>query len=470
MQSSAPKTPVPPQQKAAASPDKSGKGSEQENHREEAANQRNLVQNAQNSVESSKSAQLVKKAEAFSASKQSPIQRKANTTGLPDQLKSGIESLSGISMDNVKVNFNSSKPAQLQAHAFAQGEQIHIAPGQEKHLPHEAWHVVQQKQGRVKATRQLKGKVKINDDAGLEREADQMGSKAMNAGKGNATAQLKEISSGDSPAQLVEWSKNKLNVVGEQHLESGEQRAEERKYFHALVGGVYLEENELMVQSKNAQGNATQTPADPTVLRALTGLHDIVQRLHDLNRDDPPSAESILNYGFRLHISVTPLIDLVLGHWQDSQGVRYPGNLSQQETATRDNHHAGRFAALQTIKTDLNTLAALKNQKISAEVRARAIELYNQIRAQIRLLTPNLMEKANLDKLRSKRMHEAANTHANLVGVWKIGNDHVDDILQHGDKWGPRKYNLVTKAQFEHMAQNPTPAEAKALGAFDKKK
>ena len=37
-----------------------------------------------------------------------------------------------------------SQPAQLQAHAYAQGSNIFIAPGQERHLPHEAWHVVQQ--------------------------------------------------------------------------------------------------------------------------------------------------------------------------------------------------------------------------------------------------------------------------------------------------------------------------------------
>lgn len=108
-----------------------------------------------------------------------PFQRKENKTGMPDQLKSGIESLSGIDMSDVKVHFNSSQPAQLQAHAFAQGNQIHLEPGQEKHLPHEAWHVVQQKQGRVKPTKQLKGKVSINDDVGLEKEADMMGGKAM---------------------------------------------------------------------------------------------------------------------------------------------------------------------------------------------------------------------------------------------------------------------------------------------------
>jgi hypothetical protein len=82
-------------------------------------------------------------------------------------------------MDDVKVHFNSSKPAQLNAHAYAQGRDIHLASGQERHLPHEAWHVVQQKQGRVKPTMQMKGTVNINDEAGLEKEADVMGHKSM---------------------------------------------------------------------------------------------------------------------------------------------------------------------------------------------------------------------------------------------------------------------------------------------------
>jgi len=108
-----------------------------------------------------------------------PIQKKANNTGLPDNLKSGIENLSGFAMDDVKVHYNSAKPAQLQAHAYAQGTDIHLGSGQEKHLPHEAWHVVQQKQGRVQPTMQMKGNINVNDDAGLENEADVMGEKAL---------------------------------------------------------------------------------------------------------------------------------------------------------------------------------------------------------------------------------------------------------------------------------------------------
>ncbi|MBR7747229.1 DUF4157 domain-containing protein [Undibacterium sp. BYS107W] len=106
--------------------------------------------------------------------------RPDSSRGLPKYLKMGIESLSGISMDHVQVHYNSDRPAQLNAYAYAQGSQIHLAHGQEHHLPHEAWHVVQQAQGRVKPTMQMKTGALINDDSGLEAEADKMGMQASN--------------------------------------------------------------------------------------------------------------------------------------------------------------------------------------------------------------------------------------------------------------------------------------------------
>lgn len=106
------------------------------------------------------------------------LQRKPSAGDLPENLQSGIESLSGQSMADVKVQFNSPEPGKYGAHAFARGASIHVAPGQEQHLPHEAWHVAQQKQGRVSATGKMGG-MPVNTDQSLEREADTMGAKAM---------------------------------------------------------------------------------------------------------------------------------------------------------------------------------------------------------------------------------------------------------------------------------------------------
>lgn len=133
---------------------------------------------ANNCLQAKQGASVQTMADNYSAQHQLPIQKKENKTGLPDKLKTGVENLSGYSMDDVKVHYNSNKPAQLQAHAYAQGTNIHLGPGQERHLPHEAWHVVQQKQGRVKPTMQMQG-ASINDDGSLEREADLMGGRAL---------------------------------------------------------------------------------------------------------------------------------------------------------------------------------------------------------------------------------------------------------------------------------------------------
>ena len=76
------------------------------------------------------------------------IQARAGSSG--DLIGSPeLERLFGDDFSDVKVHYNSHKPAQLNALAFAQGRDIHVGPGHEVHLPHEAWHVIQQKQGKI---------------------------------------------------------------------------------------------------------------------------------------------------------------------------------------------------------------------------------------------------------------------------------------------------------------------------------
>ena len=106
-----------------------------------------------------------------------PVQAKANYTGLPDQLKAGLEHHSGLDMSDVRVHYNSSIPAQFNAHAITQGKRIDVAPGRERDVPHEAWHAVQQMQDRVRPTMELNG-TPVNDSKSLEHEADVMGAKA----------------------------------------------------------------------------------------------------------------------------------------------------------------------------------------------------------------------------------------------------------------------------------------------------
>ena len=117
-------------------------------------------------------------------------------------LRAGLEKISGVDLSDVKVHQNSDKPQQVGALAYTQGNDIHIAPGQEKHLPHEGWHAVQQKQGVVKPTLQMKSGTLVNDDAGLEKEADDMGRIATEEGRSLLNTQ--QLSSKVTQPQLSE--------------------------------------------------------------------------------------------------------------------------------------------------------------------------------------------------------------------------------------------------------------------------
>tara|TARA_B110000046_G_C12962868_1_gene385323 strand:+ start:1005 stop:1400 length:396 start_codon:yes stop_codon:yes gene_type:complete len=91
------------------------------NKREEAADQKKLSAIANSGSEDNNMAQLKALASSFGSKKISPIQemessepiQRKNETGLPDNLKSGMENLSGMSLNEVKVHRYSDKPAQL---------------------------------------------------------------------------------------------------------------------------------------------------------------------------------------------------------------------------------------------------------------------------------------------------------------------------------------------------------------------
>ena len=106
--------------------------------------------------------------------------------------------MTGVDLSDVRVHANSSKPARINALAYAQGNEIHLGPGHQRHLPHEAWHIVQQRQGRVQPTIQV-GSQPINTDRGLEQEATVMGARALAA---SASAQPSVLAAG-SPSKGI---------------------------------------------------------------------------------------------------------------------------------------------------------------------------------------------------------------------------------------------------------------------------
>lgn len=227
-------------------------------------------------------------------------QAKQNNTGLPDTIKQGVENLSGTSMDDVKVHYNSSKPNQLGAHAYTQGTEIHVAPGQEQHLAHEAWHVVQQKQGRVQPTTQ-KGGAKINDNPGLEKEADVMGAKSLEINVQDSVSpgmQPKEMQNSNSPVQTVMVTQlalddnnqlpaaeqdgldNFLTSNGHDPAKYSEAQYTELKQAYSLVRGLHNQINQ------NASGNAVRKRRiNAAKAQAREGIQPAYQTLVDNSRD-----------------------------------------------------------------------------------------------------------------------------------------------------------------------------------------
>lgn len=70
------------------------------------------------------------------------IKKTSNQTNIPISIKSELEESSGVSLDNVRVKYNSSLPKSVGALATTKGTNIDIAPNQEKHLKHELGHAI----------------------------------------------------------------------------------------------------------------------------------------------------------------------------------------------------------------------------------------------------------------------------------------------------------------------------------------
>ncbi|MGG4456072.1 DUF4157 domain-containing protein [Brevibacillus porteri] len=124
-----------------------------------------------------------------------PLQKSENLSSgsgrsLPDSVQAKMEKAFRTDFSDVQIHPESSVASQIGAVAFAQGNDIHFAPGTyqpetqsgQQLLGHELTHVVQQRQGRVKAN-VPDASLPINDDPALEAEADRYGSVAASGTK-----------------------------------------------------------------------------------------------------------------------------------------------------------------------------------------------------------------------------------------------------------------------------------------------
>lgn len=227
-----------------------------------------------------------------------PQPEKMNPGGLPIELKRNMEALSGLSLAAVRVHYNSSKPAQLQAFAFTQGTDIHLAPGREQHLPHESWHTIQQMKGRVKPTIQTSD-MSINTDAALESEADIMSAKALNTpapviSPPLDSAALSVASSPSAPIQCAGGKQREIvraivdknikgNVNGWFTLSEKMLDSYADKVFHLMENIRHTDLTTLMIahQQVNDESTATQDEKIDTLSKHHETVKKEIQSLKD---------------------------------------------------------------------------------------------------------------------------------------------------------------------------------------------
>ncbi|MGG1157711.1 DUF4157 domain-containing protein [Brevibacillus formosus] len=149
-----------------------------------------------------------------------PLQKSENLSSgsgrsLPDSVQAKMEKAFHTDFSDVQIHPESSVASQIGAIAFAQGNDIHFAPGTyqpetqsgRQLLGHELTHVVQQRQGRVK-TNVPDASLPINDDPALEAEADRYGSLAAAGAMTDGTGTADAGSSVSSPIIQGTWDED----------------------------------------------------------------------------------------------------------------------------------------------------------------------------------------------------------------------------------------------------------------------
>ncbi len=114
-----------------------------------------------------------------------PRAQRSSASGIPDSVTTNMETATGHDFSNVQFHKNSASAVDVGALSYAQGNDIHFAPGQfspnssagKSLIGHELTHVAQQREGRVQPTIEVSG-MPVNDNPSLEKEADNIGGNA----------------------------------------------------------------------------------------------------------------------------------------------------------------------------------------------------------------------------------------------------------------------------------------------------
>lgn len=273
-----------------------------------------------------------------------PVQREADSAGaagvhssvsggkaLPEDVQTRMEGAFGTDFSAVRIH-EGREAAALGALAYTQGSDISFAPGQyqpesqrgQELLGHELAHVVQQAEGRVQATTQAKG-VAINDDAALEREADEAGARAAR-GESVADPALegaagRTIQPKAAPIQRAVGFELEINDVKTYRKGNEGERENLKKKDPILITRDYRVEADEMPSHSNMEFVTEEFPETPEggkrLKKALKSISTIIDRLTNRDGEEIPAQSLGGNEGLFLG----PTSQVLIGKPQATAGV-----------------------------------------------------------------------------------------------------------------------------------------------------
>jgi hypothetical protein len=254
----------------------------------------------------------------------SPVQKKDTASIAAATSESSVTS--AFIPSSVNVHKDSSKANEMGAKAYAQGTDIHFAPGQFKPesregqelIGHELGHVVQQKEGRVKPNFQAKG-MPVNNDENLEKEADNFGvayANSINSGSKNpaiqklgGSFQMNTVQKKDDPMQMwPSWDDVKGVASGAADLAGDAWDATGGKVVDAVGDGI-----DWATETIDGAWDAGKEFALEQAIRALNGAQAVIEFISGLSESVARKAIQIMS-----RIDIDLLIDILVnspGHF-----------------------------------------------------------------------------------------------------------------------------------------------------------
>lgn len=237
----------------------------------------------------------------------------------------------------------------------------------------------------------------------------------------------------DALRQLL--SSDRLNVIGEEHLESGRRRHGEELIARSIAKGGYWQEHEF-INEDDSGNRIVGDPWDLRVKQNLTYLKMAV--LPKIEKENNAITQGV--YSFQLTEVMSDLygeIHIIESEYRHHAAENAPEK-TFEEIKTSDSYYKLLTEALNNTKK----IHKYSDEHLTVDEKITSL-MKGLIENVTEIYTSKLADSddfTSIRKERSEKMHISAEKFYRIKGIWKIGDDHLVDIKETKDAF---KYNLI---------------------------